>query len=473
MNRSIFARLAGALGAALLLLVGAARAADKPNIVIVLADDMGWRDTGFSGNPIVKTPHLDRMAAAGLRFDYFYPGGQMCSPGRFAIMTGRSPCRTGLHHLGAMRPQEITVAEALKTAGYGTGHFGKWHLGEGATLPVRKGFDRSLWQINFFDLGAKLRVGETQEYVELKGDTSVATMDLALEFIRQQVAQSQPFFAYVCFGSPHSPHIAADEFKALYKDLPEKQQNYWGEVSGVDAAVGRLRDALRKLKVADNTLVWFTSDNGGITKDSMDPAGKGKGNVGVRTVGLLEWPARVKQPVVSKTPCAHMDIYPTLLDLVGVQMPNQPPLDGVSLVPLLEGKMPARPKPLGFMLWNGGGNFAETDFVKGTQGVLIDGPYKLVVAPEIPFAPKKQGEKKPAAAQPSERKDGPPPKQQGTAAKKPAEAPVRLFDIFADPAETTNLAEKMPEVVGRMRAALDQWRQSVRDSFDGKDYAKK
>jgi arylsulfatase A-like enzyme len=135
-----------------------------------------------------------------------------------------------------------------------------------------------------------------------------------------------------------------------------------------------------------------------------------------------------------------MDIYPTLLDIVGVRMPGQPPLDGISLVPLFEGRMRERPKPLGFMLWNGKGKFDPVDFVDGTQGVFIDGKYKLIVAP------------KDAAGQ---------------------EAPVRLHDILEDPAHKDNLSEKLPDVVQRMRAALDEWRRSVRGSFDGKDYPAK
>jgi arylsulfatase A-like enzyme len=166
----------------------------QPNIVIVLADDMGWRDTGYHGNHVVKTPNLDSMASQGLQFDYFYPGQQMCSPGRFAIMCGRNPFRTGLHHLGAMRKQEITIAKALKTAGYKTGQFGKWHLGGNETSPAKMGFDQAIWAINYYDLGASLQIGDTKEKVELKGDTSVAVMDLALEFIRDQVKQPEPFF---------------------------------------------------------------------------------------------------------------------------------------------------------------------------------------------------------------------------------------------------------------------------------------
>jgi arylsulfatase A-like enzyme len=411
-----------------------APAAEKPNVVFVVADDMGWRDTGFQGSPHAQTPHLDDMASKGVRFDYFYPGQQMCSPGRAALLTGRNPCRTGLHHLGAIRPQEVTLAKALKAAGYRTAHFGKWHLGAGATSPVKMGFDEAVWKINYFDLGASLQKNDTKETVPLEGDTSVATMKLALDYIRKQAAGEQPFFVQVCFGSPHAPHRAADEFKALYKQLPAKQQDFYGEISGLDAAVGRLRAGLKELGIADDTLVWFTSDNGGITPQSQDPAGKGKMNVGVRTVSVLEWPARVKQPLRTSVVCGHVDMYPTVLDLTGVSVPNQPVLDGVSLVPLLDGKMPERPKPLGFMLWNGKGGFDKADFVKDTQGVWIDGKYRLSVGPE--------GKN------------------------------VTLHDIFADPAHKANLTEKHPEEAKRLREALDAWRTSVRAGYDGKDYVK-
>lgn len=431
-------------------------AAERPNMVVVMADDMGWRDTGYAGSPHAKTPHLDAMASKGLRFDYFYPGGQMCSPGRFATLTGRTPIRTGLHHLGAIRAQEFTLPQALKTVGYKTGQFGKWHLGGDKTSPAKMGFDRAIWTINYFDLGAKLQVGDAKEYVALEGDTSIATMNLALEFIRERSAAKEPFFAYVCFGSPHSPHRAAAEFKDLYKELPEKQQDFYGEISGLDAAVGKLRAELAKLQIAENTIVWFTSDNGGITPLSQDPSGKGKMNVGVRTVSVLEWPAQVKEPAIAKVPCAHMDIYPTLLEIAGVKRDHQPVIDGQSLVPLLNGKMTSREKPLGFLLWNGSGEFGRADFTRNLQGVWIDGKYKLIVPPvkvaDDPAAAEAKNEKKKKKAQ-----NGQP---QG----------VQLYDIVADPEHQKNLAKEQPETVARMQAALVEWQKSVRRSYDGEDF---
>jgi arylsulfatase A-like enzyme len=420
-------------------------AAEKPNIVIVMADDMGWRDTGYQGNPDIKTPHLDEMAKSCMRFDHFYAAQQSCSPGRFAVMTGRNPCRGGLADLGEMRKQEITVAQSLKRVGYRTGQFGKWHLADkisSATTPAKMGFDKAIWAANLFDLGGSLMVGDTDEKIPLQGDTSVAVMDLALDWIREQKGKPEPFLAYVCFSSPHVPYKAAEDFMALYKDAPPKLQNYMGEVSGLDAAVGKLRSELSKLGIADNTIIWFTSDNGGDIPSAQEPSGKGKGDVGVRVPGLLEWPARIKQPLCTNVVAGHIDIYPTLLDITGVTVPNQPPVDGVSLVPLIDGKMTTRPKPIGFILWHHGAGpdrgFGKADMIAHTEGVWIDGQYKLSLN----------------AA------DG----------KKKTFLGPRLFDIYADPAEKTNLADKLPDVVKRMQPALDQWRLDVGASRDGRDY---
>jgi len=413
--------------------VAAAEPAGRPNIVIVVADDMGWRDTGYRGHPVVKTPHLDDLASKGVQFEYFYPGQQMCAPGRFAIMSGRNPCRTGLHHLGATRSEELFLPRVLKQAGYQSAHFGKWHLGAGKSSPVGMGFDQARWTPNYFDLNTRFQIDDTQTFVETKGESSIAVMNLALDYIRKQGKAAAPFFVQVCFGSPHSPHRAAEEFKALYKDQPQRA-DFLGELSGLDAAVGNLRAELRQLGIAENTLLWFVSDNGGITPQSMDPSGKGKQSVGCRTQGLLEWPARVKQQLKTNVVAGHIDIYPTLLELTGVKVDRQPVLDGVSLVPLLEGKMTERPRPIGFLLWNGKGGFDKADFVKDVQGVWIDGKYKLVVNPD----------------------------SKG----------VALYDIFADPTHKTNLADQEPERVQKMRQALDVWRGSVRASFDGKDFGK-
>ena len=191
---------------------------------------------------------------------------------------------------------------------------------------MKMGFDQARWTPNFFDLGAKFRIDDTNAFVASKPeqDSSVAVMDLALDYIRKHAKDDRPFFTYVAFGSPQPPHRAAEEFKKLYQTEGAKMQDYWGEVSGLDAAVGNLRTELRKLGIADNTIVWFTSDNGGITPHSQDPSGKGKMTIGCRVPALLEWPTRISKPIRTNLVSGHVDLYPTLLDAVGIKVTNQP-----------------------------------------------------------------------------------------------------------------------------------------------------
>lgn len=409
----------------------------RPNVVIILTDDQGWRDVGYQGSPHAQTPHIDAMAANGVRFDYFYAAQQMCSPGRYALLTGRTPLRGAIPFLDPIRPRDITIAKVLRSLGYRTGHFGKWHLGAGMSHPLNMGFDTSFFSPNYYDIGGKLRDEANKKDLKIEGDSSVFTMDLALDWIRKQHEEKKPFFAYVAFGSPHSPHKGADEFKAIYKDLADAKGktnlvDFYAELSGIDSAVGKLRKTLRDLNVADNTLIWFASDNGGILGPlSNDPAGFGKGKIGSRTVSCLEWPARIRQPIRTDCATVHMDIFPTVLDIVGEKTPDRPTIDGISLVPLFDGKMKRRETPIGFLLGPKVGDLPKADFVADTSAVWIDGSFKLSLD--------KKG------------------------------STIKLVDIYADPTEKTNLANAQPERVAAMRQALDAWRRSVRDSYDGKD----
>jgi arylsulfatase A-like enzyme len=294
----------------------------RPNIIFVVADDMGFKDTGSSGTPIAKPPHLDRLAAERLRFDNIYSAAGTCSPGRMAILTGRTPLRARMvHTVGAIQEGEVTVAAALKTAGYETGHFGKWGLGREGTHPLKVGFDEAVWSKNCFDLGAAFFVGDSDKRdeapVTTTGDTSVTIMEIALDFIGKRAKRDQPFFVQICFGSPPPPHPAAGDYTRLYPDLSEIDRNFWGEISGLDSAVGRLREELRRLDIADNTLLWFVSDNGGISEASGIDR---KGRIGSRTIALLEWPRTITRPMRTDIPVCHVDMYPTVLDIVGVTM---------------------------------------------------------------------------------------------------------------------------------------------------------
>jgi arylsulfatase A-like enzyme len=412
----------------------------KPNIIFVVADDMGFKDTGYSGNPIVKTPHLDRLAAEGLRFDNFYSAAGTCSPGRMAIMTGRTPLRARMTTtVGAMQEGEVTVAAALKTAGYETGHFGKWGLGREGTHPLKVGFDEAVWSKNYFDLGAAFFVGDSDKRNEAPakttGDTSVAIMDVALDFIGKRAKDNKPFFVQICFGSPHAPHQAAEEFKKLYPDLTENEQNLWGEISGLDAAVGKLRAELKQLGIADNTLLWFVSDNGGVSPTSENER---KGGIGKRTIGLLEWPRRIPKPAQTNVPVCHIDMYPTVLDIAGVTMEHQPIIDGISLLPLFEGRMESRPKPLGFI----SGRYADKadpTVCEFNNAAWIDGSRML-------------------------RLDSP--------TKRHKTETVTLYDILADPGQERNIADQNPEEIQRMLKDLAAWRESVKASFAGRDYVR-
>ena len=447
----------------LLLMVSAlvARAADsppRPNIVLVMADDQGWGDTGYNGHPELKTPNLDTLAKSGLRFDRFYTAHFNCSPTRASIMTGRHPARYGTFGPGSpIRAQELTVAQVLQSAGYATGHFGKWHLngknGDKNTTampgrailaadplsPGKLGFDEWVSADNFFDLDPVLgRNGVPEKF---HGDSSDITTDEALKFIRRQAGAGKAFLAVVWFGSPHVPHLALPADKAAYSALPEKEQNYYGEIAAVDRSVGRLRAALRELKVAESTLLWYCSDNGGAAGPKSTGNLRGsKGTLwdgGLRVPGIVEWPARIAKPFVSEMPCSTLDMYPTILEATGAVAKDQvQPLDGISLIPLFDRQMKSRSKPIPF--WS---NVRSHD----SHAALLDWPFKLHVKPVA----------------------GRNPKGKNSGAALPA---VLLYDVSKDPKETNDLAAQQPERVSKMTAALGAWKGSVGRSFAGADY---
>lgn len=429
---------------------------DRPNVVLIMADDQGWGDTGYNGHPELKTPNLDSLAASGLRMDRFYTGHFNCSPTRASVMTGRHPHRMGTFGPGSpIRAQEVTVAKVLQSAGYATGHFGKWHLNgkngdrntktppgrailaDDPLSPGKMGFDTWVSADNFFDLDPVLgRQGVAEKF---QGEGSDIVTDEALKFIRSQAAAKKPFLTVVWFGNPHTPHEALPADKAAYKDLPEAAQNYYGELTAIDRSVGRLREALRELKVADNTLLWYTSDNGG------DAGPKSTGNLrgskgtlwegGVRVPGIVEWPARIAKPLVSAMPCSTVDIYPTVLAATGAKAEKQiQPLDGINLLPLFDQQMTERGKPIPF--WAD----ARRDNAHAT---LIDWPYKLHTHASNARKARKNAE---------------------------PVAEVLLYDISKDPKETTDLATQEPERVKKMTASLETWKESVKKSLAGGDF---
>ena len=415
-----------------------AAAAERPNIILVMADDMGWGQTSYYNHPILKTPNLDAMAAAGLRLDRFYAGAPVCSPTRATVLTGRTNDRCGVvSHGYALRRQEPTLPQALQKAGYVTGHFGKWHLNgmQGPGVPIfanddhnpgEFGFDSWLSTTNFFDRDPILsREGKFEEFT---GDSSEIIVGQALEFIRQQRQTKQPFFAVVWYGTPHSPWMASDADRQPFAGQHLDHQQHYGELVAMDRSLGTLRQGLRDLEIADNTLVWFCSDNGGLAQFGPETFGglRGhKGNVyegGLRVPAIIEWPAHI-QPRVSSYPACTMDIFPTISQIVQMD-PSQMlmPQDGLSLLGVMGKEPVSRSKPIGF------------HFQK--QLAIIDGDWKILTI--------------------------------DTTADQ-----LELYNLANDPNETENLSESHPEPFKRMRRLLVEWNHSVDASIAGQDYPEK
>ncbi len=457
--------------------------ADRPNFILLMADDHGWGETGYNGHPHVQTPVLDDMARTGLRLDRFYAGSSVCSPTRASVMTGRHANRSGVLAFNfSTRPEEITLPQILQQAGYRTGHFGKWHLGpvkkESPVSPNRMGFDESLAHDNFFDLDPVLsRDGATPKVFQ--GESSEILIDEALAFIRRAHGEGKPFFVVVWFGSPHGPYAGLEKDVALYADVPDpKMRQRFAEITAMDRSIGTLREGLRKLGVADDTLLWFNSDNGIPPKiDSFNGRWSGvKGGIGEGSFlgpGLIEWPAVITTPRASAVPCVTSDILPTVLDLAGVTYPDPGrPLDGISLRALIvDGTMTARPSPIGFWKYDQKGvdkhprwipaELARGNMSRGEAGIdfqnfrhpvpktanfggraaWTDNRYKLITAP-------------------ANRKDG------------EADGRIRLYDLVNDLEEATNIAQDHPEIVAKMMKQLHEWQASVERSLSGADYAK-
>ena len=436
---------------------------DNPNIILCMTDDQGWGDTGYNGHPVLHTPNLDRIAAEGARFDRFYAAAPVCSPTRGSSVTGRHPFRYGIYfaNVGHLPPEEVTLAEVVKEQGYRTGHFGKWHLGtltteiedgrrggrqnEHYAPPWDHGFDicfSTEVAVPTHDpmrdqkITGRYWTGPGEWATEnLDGDDSRVIVDRAVPFMREAAEAGDPFLAVVWFHAPHSPVRAGPEHRAPYRDHPEDHQHYYGCLAGVDEQMGRIRDELDRLGVAENTILAFCSDNGpaaegggpgwhpgGRQQGSQGPFRGRKGSLyegGVRVPSFLVWPGVTAPGQVIDAPCCTSDYFPTLVEAFGVRRGDQPePIDGESLMPLLQGEASARRMPIGF----------ESQ----KQRAWMDNRYKLYSDD-----------------------DG---------------ASFALFDLIEDPAETRDLAEENPERVERMRAALETWRSSCERSRAGADY---
>ena len=442
----------------------------KPNIILCMADDQGWGEMGYNGHPDLKTPTFDEMAAKGLRFDRFYAAAPVCSPTRASVMTGRHPNRSGVFSWNyAIRPEEVTIAQLLKKAGYRTGHFGKWHLGpvkaDSPVNPRACGFDEYLSHDNFFEIDPPLSRNGADPEIH-KGDSSEIIVSEAGKFIRKVRAENKPFFVVIWFGSPHGPYRALEPDAAMYADVKDQEmRNRYAEITAMDRAMGQLRLALEQLRVADDTLLWYCSDNG-IPKGSGPTADLrgAKGNLyegGIRVPAIIEWPAVVLKPKVSRMPCVTSDIMPTLLDLLDLDTPARP-IDGMSLRPLIEGEMSQRPRPIGFWKYV---HKAEQNNEPWMEPDRLTGATPTAKRESIQFTnfrhPKPLTKDFPGEAAWMDNRY-----KLVTDGKKEAE----LFDIVADPLEKRDLAAGNAALMARMKARLHAWQASVEKSLSGQDY---
>jgi arylsulfatase A len=332
--------------------VVAAAPASPPNFVIIFADDLGYGDLSCSGHPTIRTPHLDRMAAEGIRLTQFYSAAPVCTPSRAGLMTGRYPIRSGMcgtkhgvlfpRSLGGIQDDEILLSEALKARGYATACVGKWHLGHlPQYLPTRHGFDSYLG-IPYSNDMVPTPLMRDEAVIEEPADQTTLTRRYTEEAVRFIKAnRDRPFLLYFAHTFPHVPLFASDKFKdtsarGLYGDVVEE----------LDWSVGQVLDTLRGLGLAKRTLVWFTSDNGPwlVQKLNGGSAGllrDGKGGTwegGMREPGIAWWPGTIEAGRITHAITGTLDIFPTCVALAGGQIPTDRTIDGLDITGVLTGK---------------------------------------------------------------------------------------------------------------------------------------
>ncbi len=416
-------------------LIGYGPSADapKPNIVVLLCDDLGYGDLGCFGHPRIKTPEIDRLARDGVRLTSLYAGAPVCSPSRAALLSGRNPNRleirdwidqgSGIH---LPRPT-VTVAQRLKVGGYTTCLSGKWHLNSRfdgrEPTPGDFGFDH--WfatQNNTKHQDPTNFVRDGKRAGPLKGHASALVVDEAIRFI--EGAGDRPFAVFVTFHAPHEQIETPEAYTSIYADLPDPTMRaYYGSVSLVDHEVGRLVAAIDGRGLRERTLVLFASDNGPEKLRRYPKAIHSHGSAGMlrgmklsmyegglRVPGVIRWPGRVKPGSECVEPFVFYDILPTLCAVAGVAPPPGVALDGVDVLPILEGRSVERPVPLHWQYDN-----------------ASDGPWRIAL---------RQGPWKLLAD--AERKR------------------FALYDVAADVAETRDRAVERPEIVERLRPELER-----------------
>lgn len=411
--------------------------AAPPNVLLIITDDQGYGDFSIHGNPHVQTPHIDRLGNDGVRFERFFVNS-FCAPTRAALLTGRWPVRTGVHGVThnkeAMKPSEVTLAEALCSGGYRTACIGKWHNGEqfpftpsGQGFEHVFGFNNGHWN-NYFD--ATLLRGSQHE--KTTGYITDVLTDEAMQFITAK--QKEPFFCYLAYNAPHSPYQVPDKYfdKFKAKGFEDNVAAFYGMCENIDDNVGRLLAHLDTLKLAENTVVLFLTDNGGTAGVKTFNAGMRGGKTSVHEGGtrvplFIRWPAGKWEPHVVKNIASHIDVLPTLLDLCGVSRPDGPKIDGVSLRPLLENKSSET--------WPERVLFTHNPINETNKypGAVRTQHHRLVR--EI---------KGSAGGSKAKANDA-------------SATPWQLYDMEADPAQAKDIAAEQPDLVNELAAKYDAW----------------
>jgi arylsulfatase A len=419
-----------------LLVAGSVGAAERPNVVVFLADDLGYGDLGCYGHPRIQTPHLDAFARQGVRLTRCYSASAVCSPSRSAILTGRTPHRNGVYTWIAagsevhLRTTEVTLPKLLKEAGYATAHVGKWHLNGRFNNPAQPqpndhGYDH--WFATQNNAGPSHKdptnfVRNGKPAGKLEGYSAPLVADEAIDWLTTKRDKAKPFFLTVWTHEPHLPIESDPEFQKPYADLAEDFRQHHGNVTQLDHAFGKLMKALDEQKLTDSTLVVFTSDNGpegdGLKGRSRGSTGGLRGRKrsmyegGIRVPGLIRWPGSIKAGTTSDATVIGSDLFPTALAACGVKTPADRVLDGVDVLPVLTSKAAAvaRKVPLYWRL----------DMAPAAENLhlaLRDGDWKLLASRDF--------------------------------------TNFELYNLKADPEEMTNLREKEPERFAAMRKRLE------------------
>jgi arylsulfatase A-like enzyme len=422
--------------------------AQRPNVILFLADDLGCHDLGSWGAGDLKTPNIDALAAAGARFTNWYAAAPVCAPSRAALLTGRYPIRAGVPNNGPpLKPAEKTIAELVKPAGYATGLFGKWHLGsDRETDPNAHGFDRFFgfhsgcidyfshryyWgeprMVNYHDLWRdRTEIFEDGEY-----STEMFAREAA-QFVRDN--RANPFFAYVPFNAPHYPMHAPRKYLERFPKLEPERRTYAAMISALDDGVGLVMRTLRELRLTDNTLVFFSADNGATREAraglNQKPATAGdntpfRGNKfsafdgGMHVPMIVHWPAAIRAGQVIREIGSHLDILPTVCGAAGIAPPADRTIDGFDMLPLAASGAKSQHEAI---FWSNQGQLAVR---RGTWKLVKDGKTF----------------------------DGSP----GSDKSLTGDDALFLSNLDEDPGEKVNLRHRYPQIADELATAVARW----------------